>query len=209
MKGFKKCSNGHFYKEDLAQCPYCQGKGNSLGNVPVNSDGGNDNRTIPIGFEDDSDDGKTQQVGVSKPINKIAAKKPIAPISNKTHFEEEYEEESDSGKVVVKKEQRSNRRLVGWLVTYSIDPLGIDYKIYEGRNVIGHDVDCNITVNDKIMSGKHAVILFRADDYVIQDQLSANGTFVNDEDIKYTPTELQDGDIIKMGKTVFKFRSSL
>ena len=25
MNGFKKCSNGHFYKEDLNACPYCPG----------------------------------------------------------------------------------------------------------------------------------------------------------------------------------------
>ena len=25
MKGFKKCANGHFYKEDTAECPYCEG----------------------------------------------------------------------------------------------------------------------------------------------------------------------------------------
>jgi hypothetical protein len=23
MNGFKKCDNGHFYKEDLSACPYC------------------------------------------------------------------------------------------------------------------------------------------------------------------------------------------
>ena len=36
MNGFKKCSNGHFYKEDLSVCPYCPGGSgatdNSVGN---------------------------------------------------------------------------------------------------------------------------------------------------------------------------------
>ena len=30
MEGFKKCSKGHFYKEDKASCPYCPGNNSSV-----------------------------------------------------------------------------------------------------------------------------------------------------------------------------------
>ena len=29
MEGFKKCSKGHFYKEDKARCPYCPSNNSS------------------------------------------------------------------------------------------------------------------------------------------------------------------------------------
>ena len=95
------------------------------------------------------------------------------------------------------------------MVTYSFDAMGVDYKLYEGRNVIGRDQDCNITVNDGMISGKHAILLFRADKYSLTDNQSSHGTFVNDEDIELEPCYLNDGDIIRMGETIFKFRTSL
>jgi hypothetical protein len=216
MKGFKKCSNGHWYKEDLAQCPYpsCKGTGTSLGgNVSTVTGSGNDGSTQVFTGLDSGDDGKTVIIGAektsSKGANKVNIKQNAAAIDmGKTNFIDNVEEETESGSIIEKKEQRSNRRLVGWLVTYSLDPLGIDYKIYEGRNVVGRDIDCNITVNDKTVTGKHATILFRADKYKIKDELSAHGTFVNDEDIEDNTFELNDGDIVKMGETVFKFKTS-
>jgi hypothetical protein len=217
MKGFKKCSNGHWYKDDLTQCPYCQGKEPSLGKngstIISTPDNGDKNTQVFIGHENENG-GKTEIIGgdnnPTKGTNKGANIKPNAvPFDMKTNYVDMVDEETESGNVVEKKEQRSNRRLVGWLVTYSSDPLGIDYKIYEGRNVVGRDIDCNITVNDKTVSGKHATILFRADKYKIKDELSAHGTFINSEDIEENTVELNDGDIIQMGDTIFKFKSSL
>jgi DNA-binding helix-hairpin-helix protein with protein kinase domain len=34
MKGFTKCANGHYYKEELSSCPYCH-DGNELGRDAV------------------------------------------------------------------------------------------------------------------------------------------------------------------------------
>jgi len=210
MKGFKKCSNGHWYKDDVAQCPYCQGGKNSRGNetATISNSGNEENTQVFSGLNDDGN--KTMIISGEKNPNKIANHKQNlnSTAGLRTEFEEEFEEETEQGGVVVKKERRTDRRLVGWLVTYSIDPMGIDYKIYEGRNMIGKHIDCNITVNDKKLTDRHALILFRSDEYVIQDQLSTHGTFVNDEDIKYNPIELHDGDIIRMGDTIFKFKTS-
>ena len=213
MKGFKKCAHGHWYKNDLSQCPYCQDKGPAASNQTATFNDGGGGRTQeyqPFGGGG-GDSGKTEVIyeGNNPVKGGVGARRPAPNItSNKTVFEDEFEEETEQGTVVVKKEIRTNRRLVGWIVTYSIDPMGIDYKLYEGRNLIGQDLDCNITVNDKKISGKHAVILFRADQYMIQDQLSTHGTYVNDEDIKFEPYELRDSDIIRMGDSIFKFKTS-
>ncbi|MBO4645679.1 MAG: FHA domain-containing protein [Bacteroidales bacterium] len=104
---------------------------------------------------------------------------------------------------------RNARKMVGWLVSYSLDVMGIDFKLYEGRNIIGRDMDCSITINDNMVSGKHAVLLYRAGKYSITDMQSSHGTFVNEEDIELEPRYLQDGDTIRMGKTTMKFRTSL
>lgn len=104
---------------------------------------------------------------------------------------------------------RSRRKLVGWLVSYTLDDMGMDFKLYEGRNIIGRNADCQITIADKTVSGNHAVILFRAGKYSITDMQSSQGTFVNDEDIELEPRYLKDGDVIRMGQTLLRFRSSL
>ena len=211
MKGFKKCPNGHWYKEELTTCPYCPGGSASAGNesTPM-SGGGNNNKTEAF---DNNMLNMTQAGGnkttiVSEPAP--AHKSPIysTPFSNpanRTVFGDEIEDGKGAGEI----EYRASRRLVGWLVTYSLDPLGVDFKIYEGKNLIGRDINSNITINDKMVSGKHATLLFRADKYRIKDELSSHGTFVNGEDIDDENFELQDGDIIKIGETVLKFKSSL
>lgn len=104
---------------------------------------------------------------------------------------------------------RETRKFVGWLVSYTLDPLGVDFKLYEGRNIIGRDMDCNITINDNMVSSKHAVLLYRAGKYSLTDSQSSHGTFVNGNDIDLEPCYLADGDEIRIGQTMLKFRSSL
>lgn len=205
MQGFKKCPNGHYYKDGLTGCPYCP-KGNAAadsGIAPTQIIGSdrptevfgnrNDGRTRPVdGFN------RPTVVDVDAPFN-----------GNHTVFGDDVEVETPSGNIKVEQQFRSTRKLVGWLVTYSHDTMGADYKLYEGRNIIGRDMDCGITVADKMMSGKHAVLLFRSNQYSLTDTQSSHGTFVNDEDIELELRYLKDGDIIKMGSTVFKFRISL
>ena len=221
MKGFKQCSNGHWYKNDLTQCPFCKGKATPGNADPTITKGGNTEETrVPPAMQNappynKMDSNKTELIQEDSPAPRMSGNIPNANMNmghdttDRTQFVEEIEVETGSGHVEIQKESRSSRRLVGWLVTYSIDPLGIDFKIYEGRNVVGRSADCNITVNDKTMSGTHATILFRADKYKIKDELSAHGTFVNGEDIETDAIDLHDGDVIAMGETMFLFKSSL
>ena len=208
MKGFVKCPNGHYYKEGLTSCPYCNNE----------RDIDNCTTTVP-GVEHESDtqdsDNKTmfirdkQSVGMREPKAPAIINKPSIK-QEKTVFGEEFEEETETGALVTKHEYRGGRRLVGWLVTYSFNNLGVDFKLYEGRNVIGRDHDCNITIaEDMTVTGKHAILLFKNGKYKIKDELSTHGTIVNDVDIEEETKEIFDGDIIKLGETVLKFKSSL
>lgn len=98
-----------------------------------------------------------------------------------------------------------NRKLVGWLVSFSMDPNGRDFKLYEGRNTVGSDPSCDIVVTgDPAVSSKHLTILYRMGTFKLKDEFSTNGTFV--DDVFFEEGDLKDGVIIKIGQTIFKFR---
>ncbi len=209
MQGeFKQCPNGHYYQG--ASCPYCKSDNHAGNATSLKTEafvgGGDEQPTETMG-------GGNSNFGTKTTINDgqetvVGRKQNPGTGYSRTVFGDEDTDSSGRSQTNEKRPQYG-RKLVGWLVTYSFDELGVDFKLYEGRNVIGRDADCNITVNDGRMSGKHAVLLFRANKYSLTDSQSSHGTFVNDEDIELEPHYLQDGDIIRMGSTVFKFRTSL
>ncbi|MCS7152375.1 MAG: FHA domain-containing protein [Bacteroidia bacterium] len=98
-----------------------------------------------------------------------------------------------------------NRKIVGWLVSFTLHPNGVDFRLYEGRNTIGTDHRCDIVINDPAASGHHLTILYRAGEFLFRDELSTNGTFVNGE--MQNEGKLRDGDVIKVGNTEFRFRT--
>lgn len=229
MSEFKKCPNGHYYQG--ASCPYCRtsaggstssstvidpisgggyggprpaGNGGGASEAATNVGGGGNNTTVISGL------GGSGTV-VSTPGGGYGGG--TIP-SNRTQI---FDPGQSDGTLINGQTARSTRKLVGWLVTYSLDAMGVDFKLYEGRNIIGHDMDCNITINDGLISGKHAVLLYKAPKdpnelvgkFSITDQQSSNGTIVNGEDIELAPCYLKDGDIIRIGKTVLMLRVAL
>ena len=208
---FKQCPSGHYYQG--TSCPYCKtssGRGGSYTSLKTEPFVGNDASysQIPTEILDENKGLKTivmddQGANVGNQGRSVLT-------ANRTVFGDEPEIEiTPTGQQVEKKTYRNSRKIVGWLITYSFDTMGVDFRLYEGRNIIGRDLDCNITVNDGMMSGKHAILLFRADKYSLTDNQSSHGTFINDEDIYLEPRYLNDGDMIRMGETIFKFRTSL
>ena len=64
---------------------------------------------------------------------------------------------------------------------------------------LGRARDNDVSLNlDKEISRRHAVIKLNEDKFVIQDQNSLNGTYVNNERVE-APRPLQDGDVIFIG----------
>jgi pSer/pThr/pTyr-binding forkhead associated (FHA) protein len=66
------------------------------------------------------------------------------------------------------------------------------------RTTIGRSPDCGIFLDDVTVSRKHAVIAQRDGRWLIEDQGSLNGTFVNRKRVE--SAELDDGDEIQIGK---------
>ena len=98
------------------------------------------------------------------------------------------------------------RKLVGFLVTYNRTPMGKAYNIYEGRNYVGRDASCEISVpDDTQMSGKHMLIRYLSGNnkFSFRDEMSSNGTYVNK--VLLDEGELQSYDIIRVGSTLFIF----
>lgn len=192
MDGFKLCDNGHYYPANLAACPYCP---------PVTNihQAMNDDKTIIVPPDENggnNDLGKTQIYAPPTPQTDTSKTQIYTP-TNKTFVHQQQ------AQPVVK----NSRKLVGWLVSFTIDANGVDFKLFEGRNTIGSDTSCDIVVVDQRVSSKHLTILFRADGFKFKDELSTNGTYINGQMVD--EGNLADGDTLKLGDTVFKFRAVL
>ena len=68
----------------------------------------------------------------------------------------------------------------------------------EGETTIGRSPDCGIFLDDVTVSRNHAVLLERDGHFVVEDQGSLNGTFVNRRRIDNQ--ELENGDELQIGK---------
>jgi hypothetical protein len=99
-------------------------------------------------------------------------------------------------------DEGNRRKLVGFLVTYTLDPNGIFFPLYEGRNYVGQSKDCNICIQgDNKISGKHFSILYRSVDmkFKFKDEQSTNGTWVNG--VLCDEGTLSNHNLIQIGTT--------
>lgn len=84
--------------------------------------------------------------------------------------------------------------------------MGSNLKLQPGKTLIlGRGDTVDITILDPAMSNEHAEISSFSGLVKIRDLGSSNGTMVNDE--LMTTATLKEGDTIKMGDTVLRFRS--
>ncbi len=71
---------------------------------------------------------------------------------------------------------------------------------------LGRAKDNNISLpNDKEISRRHALIVREAGGFMIQDQNSLNGTFVNDQPVEAS-RDLEDGDVILIGVSELRYQ---
>jgi len=84
-----------------------------------------------------------------------------------------------------------------------LDNLGRKTGVFQLTNlVLGRDPLCDITLDDPLVSRRHAELnLDAAGNGVIQDLTSANGTFVNGQ--RVNQAVLRDGDLIELGRHQF------
>lgn len=189
---FKTCKNGHNYSAALEQCPYCP-QSTQTGDAQTFSE----QKTI-----------LDQKTDIESEINSESKNEPNEPEkpqvnrkptqSNKTVFLSK-DPDDDPGS------EKQVRKLVGWLVSFDLNPAGLDYRLYEGRYKIGRSNLNDIVIDDQSVSDEHAILLYRDGSFIIQDQLSTNGTFINDKQLE-NRVELNDSDEIRFGNIKMKIK---
>jgi pSer/pThr/pTyr-binding forkhead associated (FHA) protein len=115
-------------------------------------------------------------------------------------------QEKDLGKTVVFKPAEQRKPIYGWLVVTEGPDAWKDFKIAdeEVQLFLGKGEDCQLQLQDGKIEKIHASIRIKDGNMTITDFDTAAGTFVNDEAI--TKIELQDGDTLKVGESVLRFR---
>lgn len=95
------------------------------------------------------------------------------------------------------------------LIQISDSGTGVRLPVEKQQIKIGRDADCDISLEDELVSKEHAVleVVLTPDEnrieYMLQDLDSTNNTYVNDERIDLC--RLKDGDIIRIGMSNFRF----
>ena len=84
-----------------------------------------------------------------------------------------------------------------------------DYLLEKFEITIGRAPTSDVLLSkDKLTSRRHATIHYENGNYVLRDERSANGTFVNGQQIEeMTPRTLQDGDHIGIGEHELIFQA--
>ena len=95
--------------------------------------------------------------------------------------------------------------VVGWLVEMKGSQYGEDYRIHEGRNIIGTEAGCDIVISSSYVSGQHAFLDYDNNKFDLIHVSIKNPTLVNDKKIKVK--SLVDGDEISFAESRFLFRS--
>lgn len=83
--------------------------------------------------------------------------------------------------------------------------LGKKYNLNAASLVIGRSSKCDIQIDQESISRNHSKIINTGKAVLIRDLGSTNGTYVNDDLVD--ERVLRDGDLIKIGRTIFKFLS--
>jgi signal transduction histidine kinase len=71
---------------------------------------------------------------------------------------------------------------------------------------LGRSPRCDVCITDGSVSGTHAIITYEAGAWVLQDDNSTNGTYINDDPIQRS--KLLDGDTIRLGNVELTFRDT-
>jgi DNA-binding winged helix-turn-helix (wHTH) protein len=90
---------------------------------------------------------------------------------------------------------------------FRVTHLAREFELLPGENVLGRDSDVSVVIPMKSISRRHARITIAGVTATIEDLSSKNGTWVRGRRIA-VPTELADGDEIRLGSVPLVFRAT-
>ncbi|WP_125154010.1 FHA domain-containing protein [Clostridium rectalis] len=103
--------------------------------------------------------------------------------------------------------RRNKRRLVGLEIVEPGNSINLKRGgviPIQGEITIGRRNGNTFVLDDPYVSGHHARVYIRNNEYILEDLGSTNGTLVNQVKI-HGKKHLKSGEIIKIGNTVLKF----
>ena len=174
--------------------------------------------------DDDDDDGTmvikpdTDLFGSSADVDLVSATNDSLPtfpedeaaldmtvVLGDTGLPEDMDIDMDEDEPTIALGMDEDKSLTAQLTCTNGPHIGEVYQLHAGITTVGRSSDNAIVLSsDKEISRHHAIILFESDKYVMQDQNSLNGTFVNEEQIS-GPRYLEDGDVILVGVSYLKY----
>lgn len=91
--------------------------------------------------------------------------------------------------------------------TITLTRIGMDefepVSFQKSEIFIGRELTSSLPIIDDTVSGQHARLAYRHNQWWVEDLKSTNGTFLNEEPVR-TMTVLVSGDEIRVGQTVMK-----
>lgn len=90
---------------------------------------------------------------------------------------------------------------------FRVTHLAREFELLPGENVLGRDNDVSVVISMKSISRRHARIVVSGDTVMLEDLGSKNGTWVRGRRIA-GPTEINDGDEIRLGSVPLVFRAA-
>jgi hypothetical protein len=104
--------------------------------------------------------------------------------------------------------QAFGRRIVGLLITYTWNPEGQIFPVREGRNLIGRNSSCDISLpQDSHLSDTNTHVTYRKN-FTVGDMVSMGGTDLNGDPIEENFIRLPNYARIRAGSTHFLFISA-
>lgn len=125
--------------------------------------------------------------------------------TSKTRLEFEPPKENlAAGRKTVLISDKRKPPVVGWFVAMSGEQRGEDFRVREGKNLLGSGPEAQIVIRDSTISGQHASLRYEDGKFYLTDLDSSNGTYLNNK--KIAREELKDNDVIRVGEVLLKFK---
>ena len=188
-------ANRHVMDPGWSACPYCGDNLSTNADEQTTAKGASRAPTVPQGSERGASERE-----MPPQQQAIASKR-------KTEFGDGSIRPDVMPTVRIQNQQTPVRRIVAIMATHTWRPDGEVYAIREGRNYIGSDADCEVSVkSDSQMSACHATIIYRGKgtQFVIDDEKSMNGTYLDDKSVD-GKQPLRNYAKIKTGATLWTF----
>lgn len=182
------CQKHGPFESDSGRCPYCARETNQisapppLDGLPTDPWGGQERRPKAAFDEDETDLGSlARRRGEEEDVTELPERR-----RGRWDDEETVVEHAEEG-------------VLGFLIVKQGMRRGQVYRIKDGTTIGRNETD--IILKDPKVSRPHAKFTLEAEQFVVWDFGSENGTFVNDERIRGA-TPLAENDTIKIGDTI-------